>query len=155
MLIRNLRESDLDAVLRINAATSPATVLWTRAMYAEALADASPGKVWVAEEQGCIAGFICFRVVLKEVQVPNFAVDPAWQGQGIGSVLLENVWRSAIAAGAEEMTLEVRQSNAAALRFYKRHGFEQESVRPRLYSAPPEDAICLVRKRLQTGIGQQ
>lgn len=153
MLIRNLRDSDLDAALRINAATSPATVLWSRAMFAEALADASPGKVWVAEEQGCVVGFICYRVVLKEVQVPNFAVDPGWQGKGIGSALLEDVWRNAVEAGAEEMTLEVRKSNAAALRFYQRHGFEQERVRPGLYSAPPEDAICLVRKRLQSGSG--
>jgi [ribosomal protein S18]-alanine N-acetyltransferase len=153
MTIRPILASDVDAVLRINMATAPLAVLWTRSMYEDTLEEAALGKVWVAEEQGAVVGFICFRVVLKEIQVLNLAVDPCWHTKRIGSRLLESVWREAIRGGAEEMTLEVRKSNTTALEFYKRHGFEPERERAGFYSQPAEGAICLVRRGLQTSGG--
>jgi len=37
----------------------------------------------------------------------------------------------------------VRASNAAALRFYERHGFQITGRRPRYYDGPIEDALLL------------
>ena len=42
------------------------------------------------------------------------------------------------------MTLEVRRSNAAALRLYRRFGFRAVGVRPNYYAEDQEDAIVML-----------
>jgi [ribosomal protein S18]-alanine N-acetyltransferase len=148
-LVREMRSADLDDILRINTATAPRAILWTREMYAETLAPASASRVLVAEnaaeDAGVVIGFLCYRVVRNEIQVANLAVDPRQQRKGVGSALLESVW--ARHPGADEMTLDVRESNAGARAFYRRLGFAEERRRRDFYQNPQEDAILLVRKR--------
>ena len=42
------------------------------------------------------------------------------------------------------MTLEVRRSNAAALRLYRRFAFRPVGVRPNYYAEDQEDAIVML-----------
>ena len=43
------------------------------------------------------------------------------------------------------ITLEVRQSNEAALALYRKYGFEQSGRRKNYYDNPTEDALILWR----------
>ena len=45
--------------------------------------------------------------------------------------------------GIRRATLEVRRSNAPALRLYEGAGFRLMGVRPNYYSQPVEDALVL------------
>jgi len=47
------------------------------------------------------------------------------------------------AAGADFMTLEVRQSNVAAVTLYKKLGFEVLGTRKNYYTRPDEDACVM------------
>lgn len=51
------------------------------------------------------------------------AVAPASRGQGIGSLLLEEVQRQAQAAGCRCIALHTELDNVAAQRLYARHGY--------------------------------
>lgn len=55
-----------------------------------------------------------------EAQVRFMAVEPGWEGRGIGGALLEELEHRALAAGAERMVLDARES---ARGFYERHGY--------------------------------
>jgi len=62
---------------------------------------------------------------------------------GIGEQVLRQVIEQVKFKGARWITLEVRPSNAAALKLYKKLGFKMMGIRKGYYSNPPEDAFVL------------
>ncbi|MBA3394637.1 MAG: GNAT family N-acetyltransferase [Deltaproteobacteria bacterium] len=58
----------------------------------------------------------------------SIAVDPGRQGQGIGQLLMRQNEQVARAAGFARMILSVTPTNAQAVRFYERDGWERELV---------------------------
>ena len=67
-----------------------------------------------------------------EAYISSLAVDPAWQGLGLGNALLDHLERAARAAGKRRLTLHVVDTNAGAIRLYTRHGFRAQG-RTRTY----------------------
>ena len=78
-----------------------------------------------------------------EYEVHTIGVDPAYQGQGIGRRLLEELL--AFADGGV-VYLEVRTDNDAALALYRSEGFEQVGLRRRYYRASGADAYTMRRE---------
>jgi [ribosomal protein S18]-alanine N-acetyltransferase len=148
MLIRPMRESDLDAVERIAAASSPDAAAWTHQHLLDMLANPALYKAWVAEEADTVVGFLYLHFVGEEAELDNLAVLPAWRRRGIAAELLQTAWSPASGRTFSAMFLEVRRSNTAAQRLYQRAGFVNAGVRPNYYTNPGEDAIQLVQKRL-------
>jgi ribosomal-protein-alanine N-acetyltransferase len=148
MLIRRMLETDLEAVERIAAECSPDAAAWTRVHLQDLLANPSLYAAWVAEQAGAVVGFVYYHHIGEQAELDNLAVSPSWRRQGIGSQLLEVASQHAAKQRVATMFLEVRRSNAAALRLYRRFGFQEAGVRPHYYTNPAEDAIRLVRKQL-------
>lgn len=144
--IRRMQVADVDAVLAITAA-SPEAASWSRQDYEAMLADPARGCCRVAEREGSVVGFVCFRIVGKEAELLNLAVHSCWQRQRIASLLMEQALREAAAGDAAEMFLEMRDSNSPARHLYERLGFEPCGRRPGYYASPPADAL-LWRRRL-------
>ena len=71
--------------------------------------------IWVEERDGRVVGF----VGLDDGEVTHLYVEPAAQGDGIGSALLEHVK----AQSDGELRLWVFQRNDGARRFYERRDF--------------------------------
>ena len=57
-----------------------------------------------------------------ESHVNNIAVDPSWQGRGLGAAILADLVRTGLAHGARHLTLEVRVGNDPAIALYRRFG---------------------------------
>jgi GNAT superfamily N-acetyltransferase len=53
----------------------------------------------------------------------QFAVEPAFQGKGIGTVLMETAERRAAATGAAELALSTPEPAAWLVQMYQRHGY--------------------------------
>lgn len=79
-----------------------------------------------------------------EASVHNIAVDPAWQGKGVGRGLLRELLRRADAAAAP-VYLEVRTDNEAAIGLYEAHGFTRIGMRRRYYWPSGADAYTMAR----------
>ena len=77
-----------------------------------------------------------------EAQVRFMAVDPRWQGRGLGSAVLRELERRARVAGATSVVLNARDS---AQRFYEQHGYRMEGPAETLFSGV---AHVRMRKRL-------
>ncbi len=136
--IRPLAADDLEAVLQIQA-QCPEIVAWSRASYAPAVRGEYPS--WVAAAGSRVLGFVVSRQTAEEAEILNLAVLPEARRQGIGSRLILKVLEEARRAGARRAWLEVRASNAAAVRFYEHHGFRLRGLRRDYYSNPREDAL--------------
>ena len=65
--------------------------------------------------------------------------------KGIGDSLLE-AFICTLPDTAEEIALEVRESNAPAIAIYKKNGFESVGIRKNFYSDPKENGIVMIRR---------
>lgn len=100
------------------------------------------GSVFLtAEEDGEICGFITASRVLGEVSVYNVAVTEKYRRRGIAERLMSRL--AEISDGAEFITLEVRESNNAAIRLYEKLGYKEVGRRKNFYSNPTENAILM------------
>jgi [ribosomal protein S18]-alanine N-acetyltransferase len=148
-----LERCDLDAVLEVEEAsfTNP----WTRQMFETDLANVGVSFGYVLRTpEWRVAAFCTVWVVVDEVHVNNLAVRPECRGVGAGRMLLETVLRISIGQGARRATLEVRRSNAAALKLYERLGFSVAAIRANYYANPVEDALILWREGLGAPVGR-
>ena len=75
-----------------------------------------------------------------EAELLRIAVDPAHRGQGLGRILLEAGQRELEAEGISHLYLEVRASNAAAIRLYGACGWRRCGLRSAYYP-DGEDAV--------------
>jgi [ribosomal protein S18]-alanine N-acetyltransferase len=78
-----------------------------------------------------------------EYEVHTIGVDPAYQGQGIGRRLLDELLAF---AGGGVVYLEVRTDNEAAIALYGSVGFEQIGLRRRYYRVSGADAYTMRRE---------
>ena len=69
-----------------------------------------------------------------EARILMFAVDRPWRIRGIGSRMMEMFFTRCRARGMRRATLEVRVSNATAIRFYTRYGFSVTDLLRGYYS---------------------
>jgi len=148
MQIRPLAQAELEHVLAITAA-SPDAASWSRQTYEAILQDPQRGSCYVAEVDGVVVGFVCFRVAGDEAELLNLAVLPSSRRQGIGSRLLAQTLQEAGKRGAIRVFLEVRETNQPALKFYQRYGFSVTTRRREYYSNPPADALVLHRSLVE------
>ncbi len=97
-------------------------------------------------QQDHIIAFAICQTVLDEATLFNIAVDPAFQGQGFGYLLLEAVIKHLQQKGIATVWLEVRESNQKARRLYERLGFNEVDVRKNYYPTPDggrENAVVM------------
>ena len=57
----------------------------------------------------------------NEAQIRSISVEPAWEGKGIGSIVLKELEIIVIAKGARRIIIHSRSS---AVEFYKKHGYQ-------------------------------
>jgi ribosomal-protein-alanine N-acetyltransferase len=98
---------------------------------------------WVAEDDGAVVGYLVARTAGDEAEVLDIAVDPAARGRGIGRVLVTRALETLRDRGARRTFLEVRESNAVALKLYQSLGFLPVGRRRSYYRQPTEDALVL------------
>ena len=58
-----------------------------------------------------------------------FVVVDAWQGRGIGSILMRHLIKIAGDSGLKELTAEVLPENAPMLKVFRKFGFKPASRR--------------------------
>lgn len=137
---REMTADDLDDVLDIERVSFPTP--WSREMFLEEIAYPFCCDL-VALVGDMLAGYISFAVVYDEAHLRNLAVHKDWKRRGVASELLAQMITIASSMGARRGTLEVRESNNAALALYKRFGFVVEGVRPSYYQETGEDALIM------------
>jgi ribosomal-protein-alanine N-acetyltransferase len=140
--VRTLDLSDLDAIERIEkrAYRTP----WSRSMFASELA--KPTSICVGAFEGDrLVGYVVNSRYVDAWHVMNVAVDPDHQRRGIATRLLEHLFALTRDDERRGFTLEVRVSNADAIRLYEKLGFEPRGVRRGYYTDNREDALIMWR----------
>ena len=140
--VRPMKNSDVPQVVTIEAASSATP--WTRAMFMSELG--RPGTIdLVAHRSGDVLGYIMVSRYADVWHILNVVVREAHRDQGIGGLLLDELFERASAKPHLGFTLEVRVSNARAIHLYRRKGFLDHGIRPGYYSDNGEDAMIMWR----------
>ena len=92
-----------------------------------------------------VLGYIGVQEICGEAYITNVAVFGEYRKEGIGRKLLNEACSGAKERGCEFITLEVRESNSAAISLYESEGFEKAGVRKNFYSSPPENGIIYTK----------
>jgi ribosomal-protein-alanine N-acetyltransferase len=141
VVIAPMRTRDLRGVLRIEQAVFPQP--WSHRLFVEELGQRKSRAYRAAWVGPAIVGFAGQMFIDDESHVNNIAVDPAWQGRGLGTVLLSDLVRTGLERGARHLTLEVRVGNEPALALYRRFGMAPVGVRPNYYPETGDDALVM------------
>jgi ribosomal-protein-alanine N-acetyltransferase len=90
-----------------------------------------------------IVGYAGLWLMTDEAHITTIAVDPDYQGYGIGELLLLGLIDRAQQIGARWLTLEVRITNKVAQSLYEKYTFKEMGIRRRYYSDNNEDALVM------------
>ena len=132
----------LDALLDVefSAYSHP----WTRGNFTDALTAGYECQLLMAGDH--LLGYFVAMLGVEEAHLLNITVAPAYQRQGWARVLLDALALWARGRGAQWLWLEVRQSNARAIRIYEAHGYRRVGLRKGYYPAGHgrrEDAVVM------------
>ena len=133
--------SDLDAIVRLDS--SAFEFPWSREDFEGSLAVGHSFLLLKEDER--LLGAAVYMQIFDESELLTIAVDPVYQGQGYGKLLLNELLARLARNGAERLFLEVRVSNTRAHSLYLGAGFEEISRRKGYYPTRDgrEDAIVM------------
>ena len=141
--VEPMRIGDLDAVMAIESLS------FRSPMPAHMLLE-EMGREWARIDvvrdrtRRSVVAFSNYWLVADEVHLLNLATLPEARRAGHASRLLAHIIEEGRRASCRFVTLEVRRSNAAASRLYRRFGFRAVGVRPNYYAEDQEDAIVML-----------
>jgi [ribosomal protein S18]-alanine N-acetyltransferase len=90
-----------------------------------------------------VVGFGGMWIQVDEAHITMIAVHPRFRRRRVGEVLLVRMIEEALARRAEVVTLEVRVSNLAGFRLYRKYGFVEVGRRRGYYADTGEDGLIM------------
>jgi tRNA threonylcarbamoyl adenosine modification protein TsaD/ribosomal-protein-alanine acetyltransferase len=136
-----MRETDVQRVAAIERASFPRP--WSGGMFLDELVQGR-SRYWVVlDSVWGILGYAGLMQVEDEGHIMNLAVREDARGMGLGSALLADLLDEATRRGLGRVTLEVRPSNAPAIRLYRSAGFSDAGRRPGYYADSGEDGVIM------------
>ena len=154
VFFRFMQEEDLNKVLIIERASfiSP----WSKFYFLHELHfNANSLLIMMIQKNTYEETVIGYADLWKEknwMHIANFAISPDARNRGYGTALLHFICYYAEAMDFKKIRLEVRISNFAAIRLYKKIGFSTLHTIPEYYVDNKEDGYCMeadVRKCIE------
>ncbi len=138
--IEPLDERYLDEVVAIEKTSFPEP--WSRLLFVQEIDH--PASVFVVMvRDGRVVGYGGYWRVLDEMHITNVAIASRERRRGYATRLLEWLIESARCQGATRATLEVRESNTAAINLYTKFGFKPVAIRRNYYASTGEHAVIM------------
>ena len=141
-MIRDMSVQDLSEVHMLESICDP-TPWSVNALRYEINNKESILKVAVRDDK--VIGYVCIRTLLDITHVMKVTVLPDYKRNGIGNALLTESLKQlrVLKPDIEHVTLEVRESNGAAVNLYNNLGFRKTGVRKNYYKNPSEDGLIM------------
>lgn len=102
------------------------------------------GVGMVCSSDGQVCAYGGMMVAVDEGQITNIATHPDYRRQGYGRAIVEALIKYSKNNGINSISLEVRESNRAAIELYSRLGFKVEGKRKDFYTKPTENALIMI-----------
>lgn len=142
--LRKMTPADIPAVHAIEVAVAVGP--WSEKLFADCLRVGY--ECWVLVDGEQVMGYGILSYSANEAHVLQLAIHPEHHRCGLGQKLLQHLLNMAKVHGADEIFLEVRESNTSAINLYKKYNFVEVGIRKGYYPAeseglPKQDAITM------------
>jgi ribosomal-protein-alanine N-acetyltransferase len=137
-----LTEEDINEVLKIEEASFPKP--WSRNIFEKELKNPVSYSLagWLTRDlSDLLVAYVFFWIVQGEAHILNLTVREECRRKGLSKKLLEFVLQFMSEKGVEDIFLEVRRSNVAAISLYESFGFRVFYERKNYYV--DEDALVM------------
>ena len=127
-MIRAANLQDLDALVAIENRAF-ATDRFSRRSFRYLLTKAN-AETLVEEHDGSVRGYatLLFNVGTSLARLYSLAIDPDFQGKGIGHDLITAAEKVAMETNCITLRLEIRKDNIPSISFFEKHGYKQFDV---------------------------
>ncbi|MEE0856297.1 MAG: ribosomal protein S18-alanine N-acetyltransferase [Ruminococcus sp.] len=142
MKLEKMTSAHIDGVCKIEEACFAHP--WSRQSVESELANENSVFI-VAVEGEKVIGYIGMSVVIDEGYIFNVAVNADFRRKGVGTALINELVTYGKKNNLCFITLEVRESNQAAISLYSDFGFIKVGERKNYYSDPAENAILMTK----------
>jgi ribosomal-protein-alanine N-acetyltransferase len=132
---------DLEALAAIEEASFPNA--WSRDALAGFL-QREDSDCRVIELAGRVVGFFVVLIEPDRLHMVNIAVDPEFRRRGLALHALDRIDELALERGAEQIVLEVRETNLDAQLLYRKAGYRAVEIVSGYYNG--EDAYRMVKR---------
>jgi len=146
--ICSVESSHIADLIRIGEETNLSP--WSAESYLAEIKNPAAIMLRLVSDENETIGFIVGRLVAggeietrTDAEIYNIAVINGHHGRGNGQHLLDDFIDKASTSGAQNVWLEVRESNKKAIDFYKKNGFAEVQTRANFYTNPRENAILM------------
>lgn len=145
-IVRRIRLADVPAVVDIERRVfrSP----WSFGMFLLETSKPSSLCLLATDEEARVIGYVVGSKYGSVWHIMNLAVDLPSRRQGVARTLLQELFGQA-GGDRAHYTLEVRPSNAVAIRMYEGFGFAAGGIRKHYYQDTGEDALIMWRTARQ------
>ncbi len=140
LTFRKMKPADADAVSEIEIKSF--AMPWKRDTFYEVVQRENTVYI-VGEIDGAIVAYAGAWLSFNEAEVMSVAVEENFRGRGIGTKLFAELIKFCKERGATAITLEVRPSNAAAIKLYESFGLKSVGRRKSYYVDNGEDALIM------------
>lgn len=139
--ITRMRRRHLRSVLRIE--NESVHTSWSVGLFMNELALRTTRLYVVAKHHNDVVGFAGLLFSGPDAHVTTVSTDPVWYRRKIATRLILVLARAAIERGCQNLTLEVRAGNQAAISMYQGFGLAPVGVRKNYYADLNEDALVM------------
>lgn len=139
-----MEEKDLEIIEKIEKEVFPHSG-WNKQQYYYEISTNPVALPFVLTNGEDILGYYSIWEMFDYMTIATIAVNPKYQGQGYGNILMEDIIKKSIELGKKSIDLEVRVSNTKAINLYKKYGFVYSHIRKGYYTNG-EDAYFMIKK---------
>ncbi len=144
--VRPMEAEDLDQIMLIENASYD--FCWTKRIFRDCLKAGYCCLVLAEDDE--VHGYSILMVGPHDAHILNICIENVCRGQGWARHLMLEMMDMVSRVNCKELYLEVRPSNAIAIRLYESLGFNEIGVRSGYYksSAGREDALVMALSML-------
>lgn len=146
--IKRMTPDDVDAVMKIEELAYP-NHHWSKDSFYSEISNKLAHYYCVVEaDSNKILAYIGYWQILEEAHITTLAVHPDYRRHQLAHILLMTLVDDCYKQMIKYITLEVRESNVAAISLYEKFGFTSIGVRKNYYQDNGENALIMFTENI-------
>ncbi len=145
--IRRMEKSDVTTVVELET-LSYGEHHWSKESFYNELANNLAHYYCAQDDTGKILGYCGCWHIFEEAHITTLSVHPGARKQGVAQSLLFRLIDDCYKNKIKYITLEVRESNVAAISLYTKNGFKSIGTRKGYYQDNNENALIMFTENI-------